>query len=232
MTPDQLSIVVPTCNEAGSVDEFYRRIDALGFAACLIFVDNASTDGTLERLAALPQGRVIRHATNEGWGASLRDGIAASDSRLIVLMDGDLEYPPEALPRLLTALERHGVVYGSRFRGARRPDMPWARRFGNALMSGFYNLLYGQRISDFATGMKGLRRDAAPWQRLRRDGWEHGAEIAALAAFAGNRIAEIGVDYAPRQRGSSKMRHIRDALTVSAWLVWLRLRGRRHLLGA
>ncbi|MDX2168168.1 MAG: glycosyltransferase family 2 protein [Deltaproteobacteria bacterium] len=230
MTPDQLSIVVPICNEVDSVDEFFRRVDALGLADCLIFVDNASTDGTLDRLAALPRGRLIRHATNEGWGASVRDGIAASDSRLIVLMDGDLEYPPEVLPALLEALRRHPVVYGSRFRGAAPPDMPLARRLGNALMSRFYNLLYGQRTSDFATGLKGLQRAAAPWQRLRLNGWEHGAEIAVLLAFAGNQIAEIAVDYAPRQRGRSKMRHVREALKVIGYLLWFRLRGARAML--
>lgn len=232
MTPAELSIVVPICNEVDSVEEFYRRIEALGLADCLIFVDNASTDGTRERLAALPRGRVILHATNEGWGASLRDGIAATTTPCVVLMDGDLEYPPESIPELLAALRGAGVVYASRFRARRPPDMPWARRFGNALMSGFFNILYGQRTTDFATGMKGLRRDAAPWHRLRLDGWEHGAEIAALAAFAGNRIAEIAIEYAPRQRGRSKMRHIRDALKVSVYLVWLRLRGRRRMLGA
>jgi len=231
MTPDALSIVVPIRNEVGSVDEFYRRVEALGLADCLIFVDNASTDGTLARLAALPRGQVIRHATNEGWGASVRDGIAASRSTSIVLIDGDLEYPPEAIPRLLAALERHPVVYGSRFCGPRPPEMPLARRLGNAVMSRFYNLLYGQRTTDFATGMKGMRREAAPWQRLRLNGWEHGAEIAVLVAFAGNRIGEIAVDYSPRQSGRSKMRHVREAVKVIGYLLWFRVHGAAAMLG-
>ena len=109
--------------------------------------------------------------------------------------------------------------------------MPLARRLGNAVMSRFYNLLYGQRTTDFATGMKGLRRDAAPWQRLRLNGWEHGAEIAVLVAFAGNHIGEIAVDYTPRQRGRSKMRHVREAVKVIGYLLWFRLRGRAAMLG-
>jgi glycosyltransferase involved in cell wall biosynthesis len=220
-----LDIVVPVFNEVGSIDEFYARVDRLGLADALIFVDNASTDGTLAKLAALPRGRVIRHASNEGWGASVRDGIAASDGERIVLIDADLEYPPEAIPRLLDALEHSPAVYCSRFRGPHPPDMPLARRLGNAMMSGFYNLLFGQRTTDFATGMKGVRRGAIPLYRLRQNGWVHGAEIAALIALSGHQIEEIPVEYAPRQRGRSKMSHLSVALSVIIHLLGYRLRG-------
>lgn len=224
--PRPLDIVVPIFNEEACVDEFYARVDRVGYADALIFVDNASTDGTLERLAAYPRARVIRHATNEGWGASVRDGIAASDGELIVIIDADLEYPPEAIPRLLEALERSPVVYCSRFCGPRRPDMPLARRLGNILLSRLYNRVFHQRITDFATGMKGLRRSALPLEQLRQNGFEHGAEIAALIAFSGHQIDEIAVDYAPRRRGRSKMRHIREALKLVCYLLLYRMRGR------
>jgi glycosyltransferase involved in cell wall biosynthesis len=221
-----VDIVVPVLNECESIDEFYARVERLGLADALIFVDNASTDGTLERLAAHPRARVIRHATNLGWGASVRDGIAATDGECIVIVDADLEYPPEAIPRLVAALDQVPAVYASRFRGARPPQMPLARRMGNQMMTGFFNLLFGQRLTDFATGMKAVRRGAVPLERLRQNGWEHGAEIAALIALSGHRIAEVAVDYAPRQRGRSKMRHLREALKVLYFLLRYRLRGR------
>ena len=220
-----VDIVVPVHNEAGSIDELYARVERLGLADGLLFVDNASTDGTLDRLAALPRVRVIRHARNEGWGASMRDGIAASAAPYVVFIDADLEYPPEAIPRLVEALARSPVVYCSRFLGARPPAMPLLRRVGNSVMSGFYNLLFHQHVTDFATGMKGMRRSAVPLERLRRTGFEHGAEIAALIAFAGCAIEEIAVDYAPRRHGRSKMRHLREAAKVLWFLLVYRLRG-------
>jgi glycosyltransferase involved in cell wall biosynthesis len=220
-----LDIVVPVCNEAGTIDEFYARVERLGMAESLIVVDNASSDGTVERLAAYPRLRVIRHATNEGWGASVCDGIAASDGERIVVIDGDLEYAPEIIPSLLAALERNPVVYCSRFRGPRPPDMPLARRVGNALLTAVYNRLFDQQITDFATGMKGLQRTAVPFARLRQRGWEHGAEIAALIAFSGHRIAEIPVEYTPRTRGRSKLRPVREAIRVIGYLVAYRVRG-------
>lgn len=224
--PDRsIAIVVPVRNEVGSVDEFYARVARLGLAEALIFVDNASTDGTAERIAGHPRARLIRHATNEGWGASVCDGIAASDAEWIVLMDGDLEYPPEAIPAMLAALDRQPVVYGSRFLRGWPAGMRWQRRLGNRLLSGVYNRLFRQRITDFATGFKGMRRSAVPLARLRQRGWQHGTELAALIAFSGHRIAEIPVDYAPRQHGASKLRPIREALRVIGHLIAYRLRG-------
>jgi hypothetical protein len=99
-------------------------------------------------------------------------------------------------------------------------------------MSGLYNLLYGQRVTDLYTGMKGFRRDAFPTRALTRDGFEHGAELAALIAFCGHRIHEIPVQYHPRRQGASKMRHIPEALKLGFYVVAYRLVGRRRLVRA
>ena len=220
-----VDIVVPVLNEVASIDEFHARMARLGLADSLIFVDNGSTDGTRERLAAHPRALVIQHTSNEGWGASVRDGIAAGSGERVVIIDADLEYPPEAIPQLLAALERSPVVYCSRFRGPQPPAMPALRRLGNIAMSGFYNLLFRQHVTDFATGMKGLRRSALPLERLRRNGFEHGAELAALVALTGCTIDEIAIEYRPRQHGRSKMRHLREAVRVLWYLLAYRVRG-------
>ncbi len=219
-----LDIIVPVFNEEGSIDEFCARMEQLGYGDALIFVDNASTDGTLARLARYPKARVVRHATNEGYGASIRDGAAASDGALIVIIDADLEYPPEAVPSLIAALQQHAVVYASRFLGPHPPAMPLFRRLGNRLMSGLYNVLFRQRVTDLYTGMKGLRRSALPITSLRKNGFEHGAEIAAMIAAAGQRIHEVPVDYRPRQQGASKMRHVPEAVKLTGYILayWVR----------
>jgi len=200
-------IVVPVLNEEASIDEFHDRMLRLGYADALLFVDNASSDGTvaqIERRGA----RVLRHASNEGYGASIRDGIAASDAELIVVIDADLEYPPEAVPAIVDALQTYPVVYASRFLGPRPPDMPLLRRAGNRLVSGLFNALYRQRATDLYTGMKGLRRSALPLGQLRRAGFEHCVELAALITVSGLRIHDVPIEYRPRQRGRSKMRHL------------------------
>lgn len=216
-------IVVPVRNEESSVGEFYARLDRLGYADRLIFVDNASTDRTREIIERFPKGRTIVHQVDEGYGASVRDGITASKADFVVILDADLEYPPEAIPRLLDALRHHSVVYCSRFLGG-TPAMPRLRRLGNHLATGLYNVLFRQHITDFYTGMKGMRREALPFSTLEKQGFEHGAELGTMISLAGEKIQEVAVEYTPRTRGRSKMRHLPDGLKMIFYVVfyWVR----------
>jgi glycosyltransferase involved in cell wall biosynthesis len=218
-----LDIVVPVRNEESSIAAFYARLERLGYADRLIFVDNASTDRTRAIIDRFPAGRIISHDVDEGYGASVRDGITASDADLVVIIDADLEYPPEAIPEVLDALCHHSVVYCSRFLGG-NPPMSLLRRLGNRLATGLYNLLFHQQITDFYTGMKGLRREALPFSDLRKGGFEHGAELGAMISLAGEKIREIPVEYTPRTRGRSKMRYLPDGLkmTFYIFLYWAR----------
>jgi len=225
-------IVVPLRNEESSIDEFYARVDRLGYADHLIFVDNASTDRTRTIIDQFPAGRTIAHAVDEGYGASVRDGIMASDSDFVVIVDADLEYPPEAIPEVLDALHHHAVVYCSRFLG-RSPAMPPFRRLGNRLATGLFNVLFRQNITDFYTGMKGLRREALPFFSLQKQGFEHGAELGAMISLAGVKIREVGVEYTPRSRGQSKMRHLPDGVKMTFYVVfyWVKCVLLRRRLG-
>lgn len=223
-TSRAVDIVVPVLNEEATIDDFYARVERLGYADSLVFVDNGSSDGTLECLARHPNVRVIRHATNEGYGASIRDGFVSSHGDLFVVIDADLEYPPETIPRLIAALETEPVVYCSRFLGPQPPAMPLLRRVGNRMVSALYNLLFGQATTDLYTGMKGIRRASLNLGALEKDGFEHGAEIASLIALSGHRIAEIPVEYIPRTQGTSKMRHVPESLKLVSYILyyWMR----------
>jgi glycosyltransferase involved in cell wall biosynthesis len=220
----QLDIVVPVRNEAECVDEFCARMARLGYLDALLFVDNASSDDTVARLQQYPAVRLIRHARDQGYGASIRHGIEASRAQVIIIIDADLEYPPESIPAILAALERHAVVYGSRFLGPQPPDMPRLRRAGNRLISAIYNRLFHQHTTDLYTGMKGLRRTALPLSGLRQDGFEHVVELGVMIALAGETIHDVPVAYTPRRRGRSKMRHVPESLKFAAYVCgyWLR----------
>src|SRR2546430_15876842 len=124
--PD-LSIVVTLYNEAGSVDELYRRavavLDPGPRSFELIFVDDGSTDGTfaaLERLhAADPRIRAVRFKRNFGQHPAMHAGLARARGDVVVTMDGDLQNQPEDIPRLVEAVEA----------GTRRPcGRPLARQ--------------------------------------------------------------------------------------------------------
>jgi len=87
-------------------------------------------------------------------------------------------------------------------------------------------VLFGQRTTDLYTGMKGLRRSRLPLSDLHCAGFEHCVELAALVTRAGHRIHEIPVDYHPRRKGRSKMRHVPEGLKLTSHMLafWLRQR--------
>jgi glycosyltransferase involved in cell wall biosynthesis len=219
-----VDIVVPILNEAGCVDELVDRLALACPRARLIFVDNGSTDGTLDRLRARGV-EAICHDRNEGYGRSLRDGIACGKGFAIVTIDADLEYPPESIPALLDALQTNPVVYGSRFCGGRRPAMGALRRFGNRFLTGIFNMVCRQRLTDLYTGIKAFRRDQIDGCGFHESGFPFVVEFAAHVSRS-CRIAEIRVEYQARSKGRSKMRHVVEALRGLAAVVRYGIRRR------
>jgi glycosyltransferase involved in cell wall biosynthesis len=224
-----VDIVVPILNEAGCVDELVDRLTLACPRASLIFVDNGSTDGTLDRLRARGV-QTIRHERNEGYGKSLRDGIARGKGFAIVIIDADLEYPPESIPALLDALQTSPVVYGSRFCGGRRPAMSAVRWFGNRFLSGIFNLVCRQCLTDLYTGIKAFRRNQVDGYQFQESGFTFVVEFAAHVARS-CRIAEVPVEYHARSQGRSKMRHVIEALRGLAAVVRYGIRRRPPVEG-
>ena len=220
-----VDIVVPILNEVACVDELIDRLLRACPGAELIFVDNGSTDGTLDRLAARGV-RTIRHAQNEGYGKSLSDGIAAGTRRAIVTIDADLEYPPESAAGLVEALDKHAIVYGSRFLVPSN-TMSWPRRAGNRLLTAAFNIVCGQSLTDLYTGIKAFRRETVTGYRFQESGFCFVVEFAVRGSRFG-RIAELPAAYHPRASGRSKMQHYAEgfrALAALARYRWKDIRG-------
>jgi glycosyltransferase involved in cell wall biosynthesis len=223
-----LDVVVPVYNEEDAVAELVERLRRACPDARVIVVDNASTDRTAALLAAMPGVDVVRHDVNLGYGRSLADGIAAGRGERIVMLDGDLEYAPEDVPALDRALRTSPAVYGSRFLGRAQPvpgaPLVWA--MGNRVVTACFNLLFGQRLTDLYTGIRGVRREALPPDGFESPGFEFVLELAAMLARRGARIAEVPVGYRPRRSGRSKMRHVRELAKYFVRLFAFRLRPR------
>jgi dolichol-phosphate mannosyltransferase len=139
----ELSVVVPLKDEREVIDALYERLcgtlDGLDVTSEILFVDDGSRDATPRRLAALarrdPRVVVLQLSRNFGHQAAISAGLDHARGRAVVVMDGDLQDPPELIPRLVESWRAgHHVVYAVR----RRRREPWPRRIAYAA---FYRLL-------------------------------------------------------------------------------------------
>lgn len=232
MSPDHtrqdvkaIDVVIPVFNEELILPTFYDRISRVPLPLNLIFVDNASSDGSVAFIESLEGVTLIRHDKNEGYGGSLLDGMCRATADTVVIIDADCEFPPEAIPQLVAALKRHPVVYGSRFLGKAAPAMPLLRRVGNGAISQLYNLLFRQNLTDLYTGFKAMRRWTVADLNLTRKGFEHVLELGVRLAQAGITIHEVPIDYQLRHTGSSKMNHIVETTKFITLLLKYRFGG-------
>src|SRR5258705_2895880 len=201
-----LSIVVPLFNESGTFDELHRRLTAVLLVLVLdsegIYVDDGSTDGTREALAAVAQRdarvRVINLARNYGQTAALAAGFDAATGNAIVAMDGDLQHAPEEIPKLLAKLgDGYDIVSGWR---EQRVDSLWTRRVPSTIANWLMAKLSGVELHDFGTTFKAYRATAI--KRIRLYGDMH-RFIPALASWNGARIAEVPIANIQRPHNKS-----------------------------
>lgn len=227
MTSPRLSVIVPVYNEERTVEEIVRRVLDLPIDVEVIAVDDASTDRTPEILRAFafdPRVRLLRHERNRGKGSAIRTAIPHCRGRAITIQDGDLEYDPNDLPRLLEPIERGeaDVVYGSRVLAA--GNVHGYRRYylGGRLLSHLANVLYGIRITDEPTCYKVFRADVLRGMDLRCERFEFCPEVTAKAARAGLRIVELPISYRARGMEEGKKIRFRDGLEA----IWTLLKYR------
>jgi dolichol-phosphate mannosyltransferase len=223
--PPLLSIIVPVYNEERTVEAVLRSLLHLPYPGKeVIVVDDGSRDATariLDSWQGCPGFVILRHPCNRGKGAAVRTGLEHAQGDITVIQDADGEYDPADLPRLVEAIRLGGcdVVYGSRY--LRPPGrLPWTRfRLAVLLLNGMVRLLYGQRLTDEATGYKALRTPLLRALDLRSHRFELCAEITAKVCRLGLPIVEVPISYRPRTRRQGKKIGWRDAWDCARALV-------------
>ncbi|MDQ3897394.1 MAG: glycosyltransferase family 2 protein [Actinomycetota bacterium] len=219
-----LSVIVPVYNERNTVAEVLRRIRRVELPVDLevVVVDDGSTDGTSQILAALEDStvQVVRHPTNLGKGAAIRTALEHVRGDLVLVQDADLEYDPEEWPRLLRPIlrGRSEVVYGSRF-GGEGGSMPASDWVGNRFLSLTTNLLYNTSLSDMECGYKVFTRKVLDDITIESDRFDFEPEITAKVLRRGHRIYEVPVSYAGRPVSEGRKFGWRDGVRAVGTLV-------------
>jgi glycosyltransferase involved in cell wall biosynthesis len=208
----RVSVVIPCLNEAETIAECVAQarsvLDANSLSGEVIVVDNGSTDGSGD--LARSAGASVVEEPRRGYGSAYLAGLAAAQGEYIVMVDADLTYDFEELPKFVQELENGAqVVIGNRMQNIEPGAMSLLSRIGNPLLSGFLNVLHRTNVHDAHCGMRALRRDAVPVLNLRTVGMEFASEMVIRATREHLDMREVPITLHPRV-GTSKLSPFRD----------------------
>jgi putative flippase GtrA len=230
----QFTIVIPTRNESDNVAPVLSRLNAvlIDVPIEVLFADD-SDDGTAEVIRAAAADtedriRLLHRPPGQrsgGLGGAVAAGIAAARAPWVIVMDGDLQHPPEALPAVVEAVNTAGadVVVATRYRGSGNADgLGGAVRGLVSRMSGHLARLafpYRLRhVTDPMSGFFAVRREAVD-DNLRPNGFKILLEIVIRSRI--QRIVEVPYTFRPRLAGTSKA-SIREGVRFARQLGRLR----------
>jgi len=223
-TEYSVSVVVPIFNEVESVPILHEKIhdalNPLGKEWEVIFVDDGSSDGSVEVIETLvekdPQHtRFVAFRRNFGQTAAISAGIDFTNGEVIVLMDGDLQNDPADIPNLLKEIDKgYDLVSGWR---RDRKDNFITRTLPSRIANWIISRVTGVYLHDYGCTLKAYRREVLTGFRLYG---EMHRFIPAYAGYVGARITEITVQHHPRKFGKTSyglersVKVVLDLLTV------------------
>jgi glycosyltransferase involved in cell wall biosynthesis len=200
------SVVVPLYNERESLGELYTQLTSVmerTFAGHeIIFIDDGSTDGSIDALRALRGGdrrvKILSFRRNYGKSAALSEGFKAARGDVVITIDADLQDNPEEIPELVAKLDE-GFDLVSGWKMNRRD--PITKTLPSKLFNLTTSIVSGIRIHDFNCGLKCYRGEVV--KRISIYGELH-RFIPVIAAWEGFRVTEKKVTHFERKYGQSK----------------------------
>lgn len=230
-----LSIIVPVYNEEDSVVSLHRGIfdicSKLNKSFEIIFVNDGSTDQTLEKLKNLNNIKVINFRTNFGQTAALDAGIKAAKGDFLVTMDGDGQNDPNDIPKLLREIEGSDYDVVSGWRKDRKD--PYLKRKASLCAAFMRKILINDGIHDSGCTLKVYKREC--FYNIDLSGEMH-RFIPAILKVKGFKIGEVVVNHHERKFGKTKYnwkRGIKGNLDMFSLWFWKKFAGRPlHLFGS
>ncbi len=230
----KLSILMPVYDEQALIANAVKQALNVSYPCEieLVVVDDGSRDGTAEVLRGLedPRLSVHVHDRNRGKGSAIQTAAANATGDYMVILDADLEYDPQDIPRLIDPVldGRATVVYGSRTFGSHSAYSFWYV-MGNKGVTTVANMIYNSYISDLETCFKLMPLSLFRSLKIRSAGFGMEAEITGKLLRQKIRPYEVPISYRARTREEGKKITWKDGVEA----LWILTRERvKKPLGA
>lgn len=223
MNPDGpvLSVVIPALDEEAAIADTVRRcLEARAHIVAetcvsdveVIVVNDGSSDRTEACACEFEDVTVLGFDHNRGYGAAIQSGFAAARGDWLAFLDADGTCDPRFFAELCRALDEKGADLALGSRMGPDSEMPRLRALGNILFAWLLGLLARQRISDTASGMRVIRREALDDLAPLPSGLHYTPAMTARALLEGKlELVEVPMSYAERI-GDSKLSVARDGV--------------------
>lgn len=199
-----LSVLMPLYNEQETVAKIVKKVLALPLDLELIIIDNASTDSTgqiIQEFANRDNVRIIKREKNIGKGDAVVAGLELATGKYTVIQDGDLEYDPNDIVKMVnTAEEKKALaIFGSRILNQGSGISYYRYLWGGKLLTLVANTLFFNGITDESTCYKMVRTDLMKSLKLECKRFEFCPELVAKLGRNKIKILEIPIAYYPRK---------------------------------
>jgi dolichol-phosphate hexosyltransferase len=227
----KLSILMPVYNEEARVAAAVKQALDVAYPCEveLVVVDDGSRDTTAEILGRFddPRLTVVIQPRNQGKGAAVRRAAETATGDYVVILDADLEYDPQDIPKLLAPVldGRAEVVYGNRQFGSHSSFSFWYV-MGNKAVTTYANVLFNCYLGDLETCFKLMPLAMYRSLDVKSRGFGMEAEVTGKLLRRGVRPYEVPISYRARTRQEGKKITWRDG--VEALFILGRERVRRH----
>lgn len=209
-----VSVVVPAMNEAENLPHVFATLPQ--WIDEIVLVDGNSVDDTVAVAKRLRPNVKIVTQKGKGKGDALAAGFAACTSDIIVMIDADGSTDGHEIITFVGSLVTGAdFVKGSRYAaGGGSDDLTFSRRFGNKMLTGLVNVMYGTQYTDLCYGYNAFWARHLDVLNLDCDGFEVETLMNVRAAKAGLKVHEVPSHERCRIHGESNLRAIRDGMRV------------------
>ena len=213
---DKIAVLIPCYNEEKTIAKVIRDAKAALPEAVIYVYNNNSKDRTAE--IALAEGAIVRNEYMQGKGNVIRRMFREIDALVYVMVDGDDTYPMDSAPEMVDLVLNHNsdMVVGDRlsstyYQENKRPF----HNFGNNLVRGSINRLFGCNIRDIMTGFRAFSYEFVKTFPVLSKGFEIETEMTIHAVYNNMQIDNVVIEYRDRPEGSeSKLNTYADGMKV------------------